>query len=72
MSKNISNLDRGLRSFIVAPIAIVIAVLVGAGSVAGIVLLALAVIMLATSAIGFCPLYRLLRITTRARQPLPH
>ena len=72
MSKNMSTLDRRLRAFVVAPVAIVIAVLVGAGSVVGIVLFAVAAIMLATSAIGFCPLYTLLHIDTRGRKPLPH
>ena len=72
MSRNMSNLDRGLRTFVVAPVAIVIAVLVGAGSVLGIVLFAVAAIMLATSAIGFCPLYKLLHLDTRGHKPLPH
>jgi hypothetical protein len=72
MSRNMSNLDRGLRSFIVAPIAIVVAVLIGAGSIGGIVLFALAAIMLATSAVGFCPLYTLFHLNTRGRTPLPH
>ena len=72
MSRNMSNIDRGLRTFVVAPVAIVIAVLVGAGSVVGIVLFAVAAIMLATSAIGFCPLYTLLHIDTRGHKPLPH
>ena len=72
MSRNMSNLDRGLRSFVVAPVAIVIAVLVGAGSVLGIVLFAVAAVMLATSAVGFCPLYTLLHIDTRGHKPLPH
>ena len=71
MSRNMSNLDRGLRTFVVAPVAIVIAVLVGAGSILGIVLLAAAAIMLATSAIGFCPLYTLLHVDTRGHKPLP-
>ncbi len=71
MSRNMSNLDRGLRTFVVAPVAIVIAVLVGAGSILGIVLLAVAAIMLATSAIGFCPLYTLLHLDTRGHKPLP-
>jgi hypothetical protein len=44
----------------------------GAGSIVGIVLFALAAIMLATSAIGFCPLYKLLHLDTRGRTPLPH
>jgi Protein of unknown function (DUF2892) len=72
MSRNMSNPDRALRGLVVAPIAIVLAVLVGAGSIGGIVLFALAAIMLATSAVGFCPLYTLFRLDTRGRTPLPH
>ncbi len=72
MSRNLSNLDRGLRSFLVAPVAIVLAVVVGAGSIGGIVLFALAAVMLATSAAGFCPLYALFHLNTRGRRPLLH
>jgi hypothetical protein len=72
MSRNMSNLDRGLRSFLVAPVAIVLAIIVGAGSIVGILLFALAAIMLATSAVGFCPLYTLFHLNTRDRTPLPH
>jgi hypothetical protein len=72
MSRNISTLDRGLRSFLVAPAAIVIAFVVGAGSVGGIVLFVLAAVMLATSAVGFCPLYRLLHLDGRGSTLLPH
>ena len=72
MSRNMSTLDRSLRSFLVAPAAIVIAFVVGAGSAGGSVLFALAAVMLATSAVGFCPLYRLLRIDSRGRTLLPH
>jgi DUF2892 family protein len=72
MSRNMSNLDRALRSFVATPIAIVLAVLVGVGSIGGILLFALAAIMLATGAVGFCPLYRLLHLDTRGRRPLPH
>ena len=67
-----SNLDRGLRGFVVAPVAIILAIVLGAGSIAGILLFALAAVMLATSAVGFCPLYTLLRLNTRGRTPLPH
>jgi len=70
MSRNMNNTDRALRTFLVAPAAIVVA-FVGAGSIAGIVLFALASIMLATSAIGFCPLYKLLHFDTHGRTPLP-
>jgi Protein of unknown function (DUF2892) len=72
MSRNMSNLDRGLRSFVIAPVAIVIAVLIGAGSIGGVVLFALTGIMLATSAVGFCPLYTLFHLDTRGRTPLLH
>jgi hypothetical protein len=72
VSTNMSNLDRGLRSFLIAPLAIVLAIIVGAGSIVGILLFVLAAIMLATSAVGFCPLYRLLHIDTRGRTALPH
>jgi hypothetical protein len=65
MKLNMGSEDRLLRSLVVAPATTAIAVLVGATSVAGIVLLVVAAIMLATAAIGFCPLYRLLRIDTR-------
>jgi hypothetical protein len=40
MSRNMSNLDRGLRSFLIAPVAIILAVVVGAGSIGGILLFA--------------------------------
>jgi hypothetical protein len=72
MSRNMSTTDRALRAFLVAPAAIVVAFVVGAGSIAGILLFALAAIMLATSAVGFCPLYKLLHLNTRGRTPLPH
>jgi len=72
MFRNMSTLDRALRSFLVAPAAIVSAFVVGAGSAGGIVLFALAVVMLATSSVGFCPLYRLLHIDSRRHALLPH
>jgi UPF0716 family protein affecting phage T7 exclusion len=65
MNVNMGSIDRLVRAVIVVPVAIVIAVVVGVGSVAGIVLLALTAVMLATSAVGFCPLYKALRINTR-------
>ena len=67
MRVNMGSIDRLVRTFVVAPVAIVVAVVVGVGSVAGIVLLVLAGVMLATSAIGFCPLYKVLKIDTRSR-----
>ena len=72
MSRNMNTTDRALRAFLVAPAAIVVAFLVGAGSIVGILLFAFAAIMLATSAVGFCPLYTLFHLDTRCRTPLPH
>jgi len=70
MHPNVSGLDRGLRA-LVALAAIVVAVAIGAGSVAGIVLFALAAVLLATSVVGFCALYRLFRLDSRGHKPLP-
>jgi Protein of unknown function (DUF2892) len=64
MSVNMGSIDRMLRAFIVVPVAIVVAIVAGVGSVIGIVLLAIAAIMLVTAAVGFCPLYKLLGINT--------
>lgn len=71
MNKNMNTLDRSLRTFVVAPAAIVAASALGVGSVAGVLLLVVALAMLATSAVGFCPLYALLHINTRGRSSLP-
>ena len=72
MTKNMSTLDRRLRGFAATPLLVIAALLVGAGTTAGIVLLALAAVMVATSAVGFCPLYALIHISTRGPKPLPH
>ena len=66
MNVNMGSIDRIVRTFVVAPVAIVVAIVVGVGSVAGVVLLALAAVMLVTSAVGFCPLYRVFRINTQS------
>ena len=72
MSKNMNILDRRLRALVVAPVAIVIGVVIGPGAVGSIVLYAVAAVMLATSAVGYCPLYSLLRLGTHGRRPLAH
>jgi hypothetical protein len=65
MTRNLGTLDRRIRGLVVAPLLVVLALLVGAGSVAGIVLLVIAAVMVATSAVGFCPLYALFHLSTR-------
>lgn len=70
MKANMGKIDRVLRAFVIAPAAVIAAFAIGAGSVPGIVLLAVAAIMLATSAVGFCPLYALLRLNSCPRRTL--
>jgi hypothetical protein len=63
MNANVGNADKILR-VVVAAVAAVLAFVVGAGTVGGIILLVVAVVMLGTAAVGFCPLYRLFGIST--------
>ena len=74
--KNMGSLDRALRTFVVAPTAIVAAFALGASSIGGIILFAVAGIALVTGAAGRCPNYVLFGIDTRGRghvrTPLPH
>jgi Inner membrane protein YgaP-like, transmembrane domain len=71
MHTNMSNIDRALRAGI-AVAALVVALIVGAGSVGGIVLLVVAVLMGTTAAVSFCPLYALFHFDSHGRRPLPH
>ncbi len=64
MNRNMGTLDRGVRGFLVAPAAIIVAFILGAGTFLGIVLFVVAGIMLATSATGYCPNYTWLGIST--------
>jgi hypothetical protein len=71
MHTNMSNLDRAVRAGI-AVVALVVAIVIGGGSVAGIVLLALTAVMGVTAAVGFCPIYAVVHFDSRRRPPLPH
>ena len=64
MNVNMGVLDRTLRALVVAPVAIVLAFVFGAGSIAGVIFFVVAGIMLATSVVGFCPTYTVLKIST--------
>ena len=64
VAKNMGVLERRLRAFVAAPILIVVAILVGPGSVGGIVAWVVAAIMLATSAVGYCPLWTVFHVNT--------
>ena len=67
MPRNMGALDRALRAFVVAPLAIVVALTVGAGTVVGVVSFVVAGVMLATAATAFCPTYTVLGISTHPR-----
>ncbi|HUX03453.1 MAG TPA: DUF2892 domain-containing protein [Acidimicrobiales bacterium] len=64
MGRNVGTLDRTLR-IVLAIGAIIWALAVGSSSVGGIVLWIIAAILVLTSLSGFCPLYRVFKISTR-------
>jgi Protein of unknown function (DUF2892) len=64
MTRNMGVLDRGLRASIGAPVAIVVAFILGATTLVGIILFVMAGIMLVTAATGYCPTYTLVGIST--------
>ena len=72
MSRNMNMLDRRVRALLVAPAAVVVGVLIGPGSAGSIVLYAIAAVMLATAAVGYCPLYAVLRLGRRGGRPVTH
>lgn len=71
-TRNMGTFDRAVRAFVVAPVALGIALGLGPTSIGGIVLLAVAGIALATGATGVCPAYIPFGIDTRGRSPLHH
>lgn len=68
MKRNMGTVDRLIRTLVIAPVALLVAAWAGFGTAAGIVGVAVATIMLATSAVGFCPLYALFGIGTCRRK----
>jgi hypothetical protein len=63
MNANVGNADRLIR-LVLAALAAVIAVSVGASSGLGLLLLVVAGVLVVTAAVGFCPLYRLVGKST--------
>jgi len=61
---NMGSADRRLRAFVVAPVLIAAGLLAGPAGWLAIVLYVLAGVMLATSAVSFCPLYALFGLRT--------
>ena len=66
MKQNIGGTDRIVR-IVLAVLLTVGSWMAGFGSIGGIILLVLAVVMLVTSAVGFCPLYAPFGFTTKRR-----
>lgn len=57
MKRNLGTTDRLIRAFLAAPLLLAVAYLVGFGTVPGVIAAVLAVVMVGTAAVGFCPLY---------------
>jgi uncharacterized membrane protein YgaE (UPF0421/DUF939 family) len=64
MTTNESSIDRIIR-VVLAVVAFGAAFAVGLGSIGGIVLAVVGVVLLVTAAVGFCPLYRVFGMSTR-------
>ncbi|MEA5155819.1 DUF2892 domain-containing protein [Raineyella sp.] len=67
MIKNIGSTDRLIR-FVLGPILIVVAFVLGVTSVAGIVLGILGVVLIGTAAVRTCPLYLPFGLRTTPKQ----
>ena len=63
MTRNVGTVDRVVRT-VLGLAAVVWAFSVGLSSAVGILLVGAAAVLLVTAAVGFCPLYRLLGIST--------
>ena len=66
MSANVGTTDRLIR-LVIALIAGIVAFSVGPGTTVGIIMFVIALIMVATAAVRFCPLYRLFGLSTCKR-----
>ncbi len=63
MIKNVGSADKIIR-IALAVVAAALGFVVGAGQVGGILLFVVAVVLLVTALVGFCPLYRLFGLST--------
>jgi hypothetical protein len=68
MKRNMHPIDRLVRAIVVAPLAVWLALAVGAGTVLGVVALVFAAVMVATGVSGVCPLYTLAGRLTHRRK----
>lgn len=70
MKRNMGLVDRMVR-VVAAAVAVWLAAVVGMATAGGIILLAVALLLTATALVGSCPLYTVLKLSTR-RPPAPH
>jgi uncharacterized membrane protein len=70
MTRNEGTIDRLARG-VVALIAVILAVAVGIGTFAGVILALVAVVMAVTAVVGFCPLYRLVGLSSERHTVAP-
>lgn len=70
MKLNMGPLDRKIRILAVAPALLVAGLLLGPGGVLAVILYVLAVVMVATSLVGSCPVYTILGIKTCRQAPV--
>ena len=68
MKVNIGSADHKFRASVVAPVLVVASLLAGPAGRLAIVLYVLAAVMLATSAVSFCPLYALAGLSARPEE----
>jgi hypothetical protein len=67
MSQNIGHTDRMVRGLLVAPALVIAALWAGIATVVGVIAMVLAVVMVATALVGFCPLYVPFHLHTNGR-----
>lgn len=67
MTCNMGHTDRWIRALLIAPVLVIVGLVAGPTGALAFVLYALAAVMLATAAVGFCPLYAPFKITTTHR-----
>ena len=71
MTKNMGDLDRRIRGFLIAPLLVVVAWLAGFDTVGGVIAVILAAVMAGTATVGTCPLYLPLHIDTDRHHHTP-
>ncbi len=64
MRPNMGSMDRKIRSFVIAPLLVILAIIFHSVAWLMVVLLLLAVVMWATSAVKTCPLYMPFKFST--------